>query len=251
MVFAHRRQQFGTDRPGLGLDRVEPRKIAALEKGHRRQPLEMEQRRLRIVTALAAQHDVHRLGEAPAALAAHAVQRGREIGVEEVAEFPVVLLAVGQCLLDRRPQLRRQLLQRRRHRGHRAMRARGRMALALALQQAGAQDQGQQVAGVEHQRAPDRLRFRRFVALRHADHRQVDPLLLVAPVQLDQALQQAAGLVQRPVAVAQLRQGQQGAGMRWRPCQHPGPQVGGEPRLAILRGFLGLARQRHRLLITH
>jgi hypothetical protein len=148
----------------------------------------------------------------------------------------------------------RDRLQRRRH-GRDGGAGAGRfLAPPLADAQAAAQYQRDQVVGIDRERAAQRRLFRRLVSHRQADHRQVQPLLDLAPVDLHQALEQAA----RPFQVAglegQVGQRAQRPRVAGRVPEDAFPELAGTPSVAPLCRLQRLAFEgcdRCRICLLH
>ncbi len=67
------------------------------------------------------------------------------------------------------------------------------MRPSLPLEQVAAQDQRQQVAGIDGQRALDRRFLSLLILEATAGQRQVDPLMWLAAIGIDHALKRDAG----------------------------------------------------------
>lgn len=132
------------------------------------------------MAVLAAEHDIDRVAEAAHLLAARGLQVRLEELIQVSAELVFVAGAERERALHGRAQRGVQLRQRRRHPGCRSVGAGGRMYLALAFQQVGAQQQPEQVGRIDAECAADGALFPALVAQALADHGQVDPVLRVA-----------------------------------------------------------------------
>src|SRR5437588_5960410 len=84
-------------------------------------------------------------------------------------------------------------LERRRDRCRRAVRTSRLVSLPLALEQFAAQEQGRQICRVDRQRALNRVFLPGLVAQILTDKGKTDPLLRVATIGVDQALECRAG----------------------------------------------------------
>src|SRR5712691_8596086 len=87
------------------------------------------------------------------------------------------------------------------------------VGLALALEQVGTEDQGDQMRRIQGQRALNRALFGRLVLELPRDQREIDPLLRVRTFCVDDALERRPGGLEISVAKGALAERGQGAHM--------------------------------------
>jgi hypothetical protein len=142
-------EEFVPDFRGGRLEGVQPGEVRAIEEFDRGQVGILVDRGVGFVAFAAAQHHVHGSAEASQRRVRQGGEMGRELPVEERGELVAVLLAEGGCPRHGGAQIRMQALDRRCDRHDRCERLRGLVALALPLQEVGAQDERQEIHRVE------------------------------------------------------------------------------------------------------